>query len=82
MANIFLFDQHKLSLAVRRNPSAFPETAILSRLEGFCFPYAEEMPAHMWAGQPTRDVFHEACDVGMESWFWRDEMHHTGESEG
>lgn len=50
---------------------------MVEKLEGYCYPYAEERPAGQMAGLATRDVFDELCEVGMERWFWRDEMHHT-----
>jgi len=90
-ANVFLFDQHALSLAVRRNPKAFPETAMLERFEGFCYLYADAEEGKggsggqsggqsiqgQRAGEATRDVFDALCGVGLEKFLWRDERHMT-----
>lgn len=76
-ANVFVLDQHALSLAVRREPTSFPETAMVEKFEGYCFPYAEERPAGQMAGLATKEVYDELCGVSMDKWFWRDESHHT-----
>ena len=71
-ANVFLFDQHKMSLAVRRDAQQFPETAMYEKIEGYCYPYAEDRHR----GE-TKDIVDDLCKIPMDHWFWRDDAHQT-----
>lgn len=70
--NVFVFNNHNLSINVRREPKRFPDTASYTKLKGFCFPYIHD---HWWTD--TAGVFDESCKVPLNQYFWRDDMHVT-----
>ena len=68
-ATIFLFDNYSLSIRVHGHPSDYPETENMKKMEGFCFPYAENRD-----DLNTNDPL---CGEPLERWFWRDDEHMT-----
>lgn len=68
-ATVFFFNNLKYSVNTRVDPTDYPETKEIVRMEGYCYFYSDR------SQEVVEDT--EACGNKLEQFYWRDEMHHT-----
>lgn len=68
-ASVFFFDSYTLGIRVRGDPTAYPETSVFRRMEGFCWPYAER--------KDELDTDDARCGDRLVNFYWRDGEHQT-----
>lgn len=77
-ATVWIFNTLKMSTRARTTPfSGFPELSGVTRIEGYCYPYAEkdDWPigehGEVW-------VWDDLCRDPLNAFYWRDQTHMTG----
>jgi len=71
-ANVFVFDNLRLTVKVRDNPQLYPETKSLKNMEGYCVSSKADLRA-----RDVSTVVQTDCEKELDKWYWRDKVHTT-----
>lgn len=75
-ANVFFFDNLRLTVSVRDNPQHFPETKAIKYREGYCVNTKADLRRH-----DAKATVQADCEKELDQWYWRDKMHATESSQ-